>query len=133
MPDKDPQSKLIFYTEMIKLNREEARALGILWVYILIGLGASALANVSTNLSSTALVGINLCLAAFAFFYMTSIHRCFRSIKQASKGLQQDGIFSDEELRGYSLLPRQIARISFFLSVIPVAAMIAVMLIIMLR
>lgn len=126
-------SRLLFYVEMIKMNREEARSLGILWVYILLGVGVTALTNISATLTSTGLVGINLCLLAFAFFYVISIRRCYKGILEASKGIQREKLLTEQELRGYALLPSQLKRLSFLLAYIPVLAMVTVVLIIMLR
>lgn len=121
-----PESLLSFYTEVIKLNREEVRDLGIVWVYILIGAGAGFLTKVDINPDRAQSIGLAACFGIFACFYMARIHACYSAIIDACRGLRDHHLLPRDELRRLELLPRQAYFNGVLLAVVPVLAMVMV-------
>lgn len=117
---------LTFYMDLIKLNREEVRDLGILWVYILIGVGAGFLTQVEINPTQAESIGLAGCFLIFACFYVLRIVTCYSAIIDACRGLRNRGLFTVEELRALELLPRQAYLSGLLLAGVPVVALIMV-------
>lgn len=118
--------KLMFYTEMIKLNREEVRTLGTYWIYILIGLGAGVMTSATDNVTPFSLVAITLAVLVFALFYMVRVRHCARALQQASRGLRDHNLLTADELKGFDLSPRGIRWTFGFLAYVPVLVMVVV-------